>query len=118
MLIIPETVVDTKSGIVYILFYYRSISKIIIHFTCPGWFFFQNIRKLKYFPNRNLLLDTETLNNYRVINTTSKYSCYIKGVVTMVKNMWVSLFVYFTLFSWNSADESKFYICLLFLQLI
>jgi len=78
--------------------------------------FFQNIRKLKYFPDSNLLLDTETLTNDRVINTKSKSSCYIKGVVAMAKKMWVSLIVYFTLFSWNSADESKFYICLLFFQ--
>jgi len=48
----------------------------------------------------------------------SKSSCYIKGVVAMAKKMWVSLIVYFTLFSWNSAYESNFYICLLFFQLI
>jgi len=48
----------------------------------------------------------------------SKSYCYIKGVVAMANKMWVTLIVYFTLFSWISADECKFYICLLFLQLI
>jgi len=78
-------------------------------------FFLKNIIKLKYFSDINLLLDRETLANFRVINTKSRSSCYIKGVVAMVNKMWAYLIVYFTLFSWNSADESKFYNCLLFL---
>ena len=97
------------------LFYYHSISKILIHFTCLRCFFLKNIRKLKYFPDINLVLDRETLANFRVVNTKSKSSCYIKGDVAMVNKMWVYLIVYVTLFSWNSADESKFYYCLLFL---
>jgi hypothetical protein len=50
-------------------------------------------RKLRYFPDINILLDRETLDNYRVINTKSKSSCYIKGGVAMVNKMWISLIV-------------------------
>ena len=99
------------------LFYFHIISKILIHITCLRCCFFSG-RKLRYFPDINILLDRETLDNYRVINTKSKSSCYIKGGVAMVNKMWVSLIVQFTPFSWNCADESMFYNCLLFLQLI
>jgi len=50
------------------------------------------------------------------ISTSSLF--YIECVVAIAIKMWVPFIVYVTIFSWISADESKFYMCLLIHQLI